>query len=152
MKKLHIHIAAMLALMFAASLSIASGEIRWLSLRDGEEKARAEKKPMIVDFYYGKGCPRCEALQKNVYDDPSIAGNIQRNFIPIRIDLTKKLTKEEIKLGERYDYKDDCLLLFLDHTGRILSDSKGKRLCFVNTVDPEWFAGYLDMIKAASGR
>jgi len=150
MKKLHV--VMILATLIAASLSFASGEIRWFSLRDGEERARAEKKPMIVDFYYGKGCPRCETLQKKVYDDPLIAEKIQRDFIPIRIDLTKKLTKGEKKLGERYDYKDDCLLLFLDHTGAVLNDPKGKRLCFIDAVDPESFAGYLDMIKAASGR
>lgn len=104
MKKLQL--VMILAPLIAASLSFASGEIRWFTLRDGEERSRAEKKPMIVDFYYGKGCPRCEALQKNVYDDASIAEKIQRDFVPIRIDLTKKLTKEEKKLGERYDYKN----------------------------------------------
>jgi thioredoxin-related protein len=150
MKKLQV--VMILAPLIAASLSFASGEIRWFSLRDGEERARAEKKPMIVDFYFGKGCPRCEALQKNVYDDPSIAEKIQRDFVPIRIDLTKKLTKEEKKLGERYDYKNDCLLLFLDHNGNILNDPQGKSLCFVDAVDPEWFTEYLDMIKAAFGR
>jgi hypothetical protein len=56
MKKLQV--VMILAPLIATSLSFASGEIRWFSLGDGEERARAEKKPMIVDFYYGKGCPR----------------------------------------------------------------------------------------------
>ena len=142
----------MLAALIAASYSFGSGEIQWFSLQEGAERAKAGKKPMIVDFYFGKGCPRCERLQKNVYDDPAIANKIQRDFIPIRIDLTKKLTEEEKKLGELYDFKNDCLLLFLDYNGAILKDPKGKRLCFVDAVDPEWFAEYLDMLKAGSGR
>lgn len=150
MKKLYAFL--IMTTLFTASLSSGSDELRWFSLQQGMEKAKAEKKPMIVDFYYGKGCHRCERLQEDVYDDPLIAKKIQSDFIPVRIDLTEKLTDEENKLGERFDYKDDCLLLFLDPDGAVLKDPKGKRLCFIDAVDPEWFIKYLDMIKAGSGK
>lgn len=121
--------------------------VAWMQLKDGAEKARLEKKPMIVDFFYGKGCPRCEMLQKNVYDDPAIAGKIMADFVPIRVDLSKSLTKEEVDLGNRFDYKNDCLLLFLNPDGEVFTDKAGKRLCFIDKVDPEWFVEYLDTVK-----
>jgi thioredoxin-related protein len=134
------------------SIAAASDEIKWFSLNAGMEKAKAEKKPMIVDFYFGKGCPRCEALQKGVYDNPTIAKKIMDDFIPIRVDLTKPLTDEEKKLGNKYDYKNDCLLLFLDDKANIIKDPSGKSLCFVSSVDAEWFVKYLDMIKASQSK
>jgi len=147
MKK--VNVLVIILTLTAASFAFASDEIKWFSLNEGMEKAKAEKKPMIVDFYFGKGCPRCEALQKNVYDNPMIAKKIMDDFIPIKIDLTKKLSEEEKKLGNQYDYKNDCLLLFLDDKANIIKDPNGKRLSFVNNVDPEWFVKYLDMIKAS---
>ena len=121
--------------------------VTWVPLKEGTEKARLEKKPMIVDFFYGKGCPRCELLDKNVYGDPVIAGKVMADFVPIRVDLTKPLAKEEVDLGNKFDYKNDCLLLFLTPEGEVFTDKAGKRLCFIDKVDPEWFVEYLDTIK-----
>lgn len=127
--------------------SFASDGIQWYSLKDGMEKAKKEKKPSIVDFWFGVECPRCKRMQENIYSDPMITKKIMADFIPIKIDLSKTLTEEEDALGKKFDYKMDCLLLFLDHNGEVLSDPYGKRLCFVDSVDPEWFVSYLDMIK-----
>ncbi len=149
MKKINILAVILpLVLVSLASLAFASGELKWFSLKDGMEKAKIEKKPMIVDFFFGKGCPRCEALQKYVYDDPSIAKKMMDDFIPIRIDLTKKLTAEEEKLGNQYDFKNDCLLLFLDQDGNIVKGPGGKRLCFIDKIEPDVFNSYLDSVKA----
>lgn len=144
MKKLK-HIVMIVVLAFPVG-ALGAG-VTWMPLKEGTDKARLEKKPMIVDFFYGKGCPRCEILQKNVYDDPAIAGKIMADFVPIRVDLTKSLTKEEVDLGNKFDYKNDCLLLFLNPEGEVFTDKAGKRLCFIDKVDPEWFVEYLDTVK-----
>lgn len=136
----------------AYSFSFASEGIRWYSLTEGMEKSKNEKKPSIVDFWYGVECPRCERLQKDVYSDPMITKKIMADFVPIRIDISKPLTDEEEALGNKFDYKHECLLLFLDHNGEVLSDKQGTRLCFVDSVDPEWFVSYLDMIRKSYKR
>jgi thioredoxin-related protein len=128
------------------SASFAAEGIQWMSLKEGMIKAKIEQRPLIVDFYYGKGCPRCESLQKNVYDEPSIARKIMSSFVPVKIDLTKPLTAQEDALGKKFEYKNDCLLLFLDHNGELIHDTEGKRLCFVDKLDPKWFDSYLDLI------
>jgi thioredoxin-related protein len=147
MKKTIYALLAALVLLAAASQAFGSVGVKWVSLKEGMERAKSEKKPMIVDFFFGKGCPRCEQLEKGVYSNQAIAKKIMDDFIPIRVDLTKELTKEEEKLGEKYDYKKDCLLLFLDSGGNIVKDPSGKRLCFADNVDEEWFIKYLDMVK-----
>lgn len=145
MKRLQI-----LLIIFILTLSgiVFASEIKWLSLKEGLERAKVEKKPIIVDFFYGKGCPRCEVLEKSIYGNPVIAKKVIEDFIAVRVDLTKKLTKEEEELGNKYDFKNDCLLLFLDHNGDVIKDPSGKRFCFAETIDAEWFVKYLDMIKS----
>lgn len=150
MKKILLLVA--LFVMMGFSLSIAAEGIQWYSLKDGLEKAKQEKKPSIVDFWYGEGCPRCARLQKDIYSDPLIVKKIMDDFIPIKVDLTKALTEEEEALGNKYEYKHECLLLFLDHNGEVLSDSGGKRLCFIDSLDPEWFVSYLDTIRRSYKR
>ena len=138
-----------LVLLAISSYAFGSSEIKWTSLKQVIEKAKIEKKPVIVDFFFGKGCPRCEVLEKTVYSSPAIAKKVMDDFIPIRIDLTKTLTAEEEKLGNQYDFKNDCLLLFLDHEGHVMKDPGGKRLCFIDSVEPEPFIKYLDYVRAS---
>lgn len=129
----------------------ASDLVKWSSLQDGMERAKAEKKPVVLDFFYGKGCPRCEFLEKEVYSNPTIAKKINEDFVPIRIDLMKKLSPEERSLGEKYKFKNDCLLIFLDVKGDLVHAPGGKSLCFIDKVDPDEFIKYLDMTKARTG-
>ncbi len=141
----------LLSILFAfvlSSLAFAiSGDVKWSSLKDGMAKAKAEKKPIIVDFFFGKGCPRCEMLEKGVYTNPAITKKINDDFVAIFIDLTKPLTKEEEALGNKYDYKNDCLMLFLDYDMNLLKDPSGKKMCFVDNIEAEIFNSYLDMMK-----
>ena len=145
-----ISLAAVLIFAFSAAAQEKqkyAGNIKWLSLKEGLKKASAEKKPIIVDFAVAEGCPRCEAMQKNVYSDKDIAGKINSDFIAVFINLGQKLAPEEERLGQQYDFKNDCLLLFLDSDGAVIKDPSGKRLCFAENVEPEWFIKYLDMVK-----
>jgi thioredoxin-related protein len=137
-----------LGLVFSTTAFAADAGIQWLSLKAGMEKAKEENKPLIVDFFYGKGCPRCEAMQEQVYDNPSIAAKVMKDFIPVRVDLKKKLTKEEEDLGNKYNFKNDCLLLFLDPKGEIINDTMGKRMCFIDKINPQWFIDYLNMVES----
>src|SRR5512143_2417770 len=83
-------IVVIISSLLLASNAFADVSIKWYTLAEGQAKSKAEGKPVIVDFFFGKGCPRCEFLEKEVYSNPSIAKKIMEDFIPIRIDLKKK--------------------------------------------------------------
>jgi thiol:disulfide interchange protein len=137
---------------FLLPTAVFAGDlVNWYTLRDGMEKAKAEKKPVVLDFFYGKGCSRCEFLEKEVYNNPAIAKKIMDDFVPIRIDLNKKLSAEEQSLGEKYNFKNDCLLIFLDAKGELVKEA-GKRLCFIDKVDPDEFIKYLDEAKGKAAK
>jgi thiol-disulfide isomerase/thioredoxin len=135
-----------------ASFALAASGVKWYALTEGQVKSKVEGKPVIVDFFFGKGCPRCEFLEKEVYSNPAIAKKIMDDFVPIRIDLTKKLSKEEQTLGEKYEFKNDCLLIFLDKSGDLVKDATGKKLCFIDKVDPDEFIRYLDTVKSGMNK
>ncbi|MGE5300094.1 MAG: thioredoxin family protein [Acidobacteriota bacterium] len=137
--------------LFVASSATAGDLVNWYTLQDGMAKATAENKPVVLDFFYGKGCPRCEFLEKEVYSNPMIAKKIMEDFVPIRIDLNKKLSAEEQSLGEKYNFKNDCLLIFLDAKGDLVKEA-GKKLCFIDKVDPQEFIKYLDLAKAQAAK
>lgn len=138
----------MVALFFFSSVALAGNSVKWYTLMEGQAKSKAEGKPVILDFFYGKGCPRCEFLEKEIYNNPAIAKKINADFIPIRVDLSKKLSSEEQTLGEKYSFKNDCLLVFLDLKGEIVKEAGGKKLCFIDKIDPDEFIKYLDMVKS----
>ena len=125
-------------------------KVSWHTLAEGREIARSLKKPMIVDFAVPEGCDRCDFLQDNVYNKDEIVEKINADFVPIWINLdasSHALTEEEQKLGRKFDYRKDCLLLFLDHEERIIQDPEGKQFCFAEEVEPEDFMKYLDYVR-----
>jgi len=124
-----------------------AAKVHWHSLSQGKEVAREENKPLLIDFAVPEGCPRCEFLENNVYNKDDIVGKINTDFVPVWIDLSGKLTPEEEKLGELYDYENDCLLLFLDHRGYVIHDPEGKRMCFAEEIPAKVFIEYLDYVR-----
>ncbi len=138
--------------LILASSAFADSGVKWYTLAEGQAKAKAEGKPVILDFFYGKGCPRCEFLEKEIYNNPAIAKKIMADFIPIRIDLSKKLSPEEQSLGEKYSFKNDCLLVFLDVKGEMVKGVGGKKLCFIDKVEPDEFIKYLDTAKSGANK
>jgi thioredoxin-related protein len=119
-------------------------------LTDAKELASKLGKPMLVDFYVPEGCDRCERMDRDLWGNPEIARRVNEGFVPVRIDLTRNMTREEIALGRKYDYKYDCLLLFLDHRGEVIEDAGGGRMCFAEFVSAEWFLGHLERALAVA--
>jgi hypothetical protein len=128
----------------AAGSSPSGAKIHWYSLAEGMKAAAAEKKPMVVDFYVPAGCSRCRKMAMNVYAKPEIISKLNESFIPIHIDLSGKLSKEEKALGEKFAYKEDCLLLFLKHNGDIIQEPSGKQICTADAVDSGWYMERLE--------
>lgn len=121
------------------------GTIHWLKLAEGEKIAAEQKKPMVVDFATGAGCPRCEEMGKDAYKDPEVISRLNRDFVPVKVDLSRPLSDEERDLGNRFNYRNDCLLLFLDYKEKPIADPIEGRLCFVDAVSKNNFLKYLDL-------
>lgn len=120
--------------------------VHWQTLAEGRKMALREKKPCLVDFAVPMGCDRCDFLLENVYNREEIVAKINAEFVPILIDLSGNLTPEEVALGEKYDFRNDCLMLFLNHEGDVIKDPEGTQMCFADKIEPEVFMEYLDYV------
>ena len=120
--------------------------VNWHTLQAGRDMALMEKKPYLVDFAVPEDCDRCNFLQENVYSREEIVAKINAEFVPILIDLSGNLTPEEVALGEKYDFRNDCLMLFLNHEGEVIKDPDGTQMCFADKIEPEAFMEYLDYV------
>jgi thioredoxin-related protein len=127
--------------------TVYAPDVNWKSLKDGRKLAKKEKKPMLVDFAVPEDCDRCEFFENNVYNKKEITDKINSEFIPVWIDLNGPLTMDEQALGDKFDFKNDCLTLFLDYKGVIIEDPEGKEMCFVDEIEPEVFIEYLDYVR-----
>jgi thioredoxin-related protein len=67
------------------STSKKNVEVKWLSFDEGLKKARAEKKPMLVDFYTD-WCHWCKVLDEKTFQDPAVAKKLAENYVTVRID------------------------------------------------------------------
>ncbi len=120
------------------------------SLAEGKDLAFLQEKPMMVDFYAPEGCSRCDLMARHLWGNPEIARYVEEHFVLVRVDLTGHMTREEIELGRRYDYKFDCLLIYLDYRGEVLTDAGGGRMCFADFIEPETFLKMLSHAAAAA--
>ena len=149
--------------LFAMLLLLAAGcglhgpsarpHIRWFSLKEGIAAAGRTGKPCLVDFFYGPQCPRCRVFIDSIYSDPAIAARIERDFVPVRIDLTSPLIPEETRLSEEMETGGECMLLFLDSRGRPIRRSRDSApICSMEAMDKKEFTAILDEALAAAGR
>lgn len=81
-----------------------------------------------------------------MYSKDLIVSKINKDFVPIFINLAEDLSPDEQALGHRHDFHDDCMLLFLDHDKQPVFDDQGGKMCFVDEIKPEVFIRYLDYV------
>lgn len=86
-------------LMFGLVFQLRA-EIHFLHgpLSEALRKAGAEKKPIMIDFITD-WCRWCDTLERNTYSDAGVAGFINANLIPIKIDAEKG---EGIGIAKQY--------------------------------------------------
>lgn len=125
--------------------------INWRPLAAGKIEAQQKGMPILVDFYFGAGCHRCMALDNEVYNNSQIVELINRDFVPVRIDLSRELTKEEKMLEDDFATGGECLLGFLDPQGRMIKNQLGKNLCTMGMISRGEFMTYLQNAKKRIG-
>lgn len=69
------------------------------------EKAKSEKKSVLVEFTGSDWCPPCIAMRKNVFSKKEFVDAASKNFILVELDFPKgdpELKKKNDPLAEKY--------------------------------------------------
>jgi thioredoxin-related protein len=112
-------------------------------------QAKAENKPMLLDFTGSDWCPGCIALTRNIFDTPEFKEYADKNLVLVTLDfpqhtqLPPLLVQQNTDLAQKYDPEGIFpTIILLDPQGNILSRMEG--------YDPHVdVAGYIDKLKLA---
>ena len=97
-KLILIALAAIVTLThFAVPVMAGEHGVHWLTYKQGLEKQRELKKPMLL-FFHLSYCYRCKQMERKVYEDSKVISFINQHFIPVIVDLDKE--KQTAKLFE----------------------------------------------------
>jgi len=120
--------------------------IDWRTLEEGKKEAKEKGMPVLIDFFFGAKCMRCDYFEKKLYSDPEVADAINKDFIPVRVYLSQPLSEEETALMKKLSPQEECVLAFLDQNGEIISDKNGQPISSMEVLNREQYLSY--MIKA----
>ena len=80
-------------------------------------EAQQLKKPVIIDFY-ADWCAPCRELDEITFHNPEIVKQAKRDFVMIKVDLTRKGNPVHEKLLHQYGIKGVPTVVFLDREGK----------------------------------
>lgn len=103
-------------------------------------RARAENKPVIIDFS-AKWCSPCRELENLTFHDARVVEQTAEAFILIKVDLTRKGDPVHEKLLNDYRIKGVPTVVFLNRDGREIPE--------LRLVDFEPAGPFLERLKKA---
>jgi thioredoxin-related protein len=117
---------------WALCLACAADEGEWLTdLTKAKDKARAEKKMVLIDFNGSDWCPPCKALRKNVFSSQEFVAYARTNLVLVDIDFpihkeqTEELKKANQALSEKFGVEGYPTVVVLSSDGNELKKQTG---------------------------
>jgi thioredoxin-related protein len=86
------------------------------------EKARAEKKILMIDLYTD-WCGWCKRLDKDVYANPSVSEKLASRFIALKLNPEK--SKEAAELAKKFGTRGFPHIVFVDGAGNKVAEIGG---------------------------
>lgn len=117
---------------WALCLACSAQEAEWLTdLTKAKDKARDEKKMVLIDFNGSDWCPPCKALRKDVFSSPQFVAYAKTNLVLVDIDFpmhkkqTEELKKANQSLAEKFGVEGYPTVVVLSTDGNELKKETG---------------------------
>ena len=111
-----------LATFWLASFAMRGPGISWQSSSEETfREAKAQGKPTIIDFY-ADWCTPCRELEEATFHQPDVVRLAEKNFIMVKVDVTKGGDPYHEELLKNYGVKGVPTIVFIDGKGQERAD------------------------------
>lgn len=117
---------------FAAFTSVASAAEGWMTdYAKALEKAKTEKKMVLLDFTGSDWCPPCKKLEADVFSQAKFKEYAEKNLVLVELDfpnakkLPDEVKKQNDKLAKEYEIKGYPTIVVLDSEGKKVKEHVG---------------------------
>ena len=131
-----------LATFWTTSWVLRGPGVTWKAYSEGAlDDARALKKPVIIDFF-ATWCSPCREFEAVTFRDSDVVKLAQRDFLMIKVDVTRGGDPEKNRLLQRMGVKGVPTIVFLGRDGQERSD-----LRLVDFLPPDQFLSRMVELK-----
>ncbi len=108
-----------------ALFQAGAADLKWTTdVPKAIEKAKAEKKLVMIDFTGSDWCGWCIKLNKEIFSKPEFADYAQKNLVAVELDFPKnkpqsaELKKANSELAKKYGIRGYPTIIVLDGDGK----------------------------------
>jgi thioredoxin:protein disulfide reductase len=135
-------VCLMLAAFLLSSSFMQGAGVSWKPYSDEVlQEAVHVGKPVIIDFY-ATWCTPCRELEDVTFHDPVVVKQSDRDFIMVKVDVTKAGNPLNERLLKEYAIKGVPTIVFLDAQGKERQD-----LRLVDYLPPDRFVNLMARVK-----
>ncbi len=126
--------------------SFSKSSIKWYNFNSGIEKAKSQKKHILIDLY-ASWCTWCKVMDKETFEDKEVGKILKKDYIAIRINMEsrdmikyKKNNLSPNEFSRLFGVQGLPTVIFMDIDGEFIDKAAGY-------IKPKVFSAMLSYIK-----